>query len=131
MMNRWSCLVLEFLYSQNTNRSKTELSGAQRSVDLASSRGGWGQVHRSTMNQIQGKKKPTVSSAVCTRLRLMDRRVGLWKAVRQHLSVKCQPSLSAPRIFPKHRVKTSLGFLVAFWSCQSMQKGSLKVLACC
>eukprot|EP00073_Rattus_norvegicus_P054537 XP_017456957.1 PREDICTED: uncharacterized protein LOC108348879 isoform X1 [Rattus norvegicus] len=53
--------------------SKTELSGAQRSVDLASSRGGWGQVHRSTMNQIQGKKKPTVSSAVCTRLRLMDR----------------------------------------------------------
>lgn len=40
---------------EREKRSKTEISGAQYSIDLASCRGCWGQLPRSTVNQIQKK----------------------------------------------------------------------------
>ena len=54
-------------------------------------------------------------------------RVGLWKVVKQH--TKCEMSiltLNFPR--SEHQMKTSLGFIVAFWLWQSTEEGAWKLL---
>ena len=61
--------------------------------------------------------------------RFLKGRVSLWKAVKQHAKYE----LSALTLnFPcsEHRMKTSLGFIVALWFWWSIEKESLKVVCC-
>ena len=56
-------------------------------------------------------------------------RVSLWKAVKQH--AKCEQSaLTLNLPCSEHHVKTSLGFVMAFWLWWSIEKGSLTVVYC-